>query len=144
MRLELTRRADYAVRAMLALARLPSGGQRSAPWIAERMRIPPRFLPHIMADLVRAGLLTATAGRSGGYRLARSIDDISILEIIEATEGDSRRRTCILRGIPCGPDDPCDIHDVFADAQEELLARLSGASLAEIVRRGRERIGVSG
>ena len=135
MRLELTRRGDYAVRAMLALAGRAGDGPLSARRIAEQMEIPPRFLPQVMGDLASAGLVEATTGRSGGYRLARPSDRISLLEVIEAVEGQSRRRTCALRGGPCGADGACAIHDVFSAAQDALLEQFAGASLAELAGR---------
>src|SRR5262245_16581878 len=101
VRLELTRRADYGVRAMLALARHGGEEPLSASRIADAMAIPPRFVGQVMGDLVEAGLVEARTGRSGGYRLIGSPADITILTIVEATEGDSRRRTCVLRNAPC-------------------------------------------
>jgi Rrf2 family protein len=133
MRLELTKRGDYAVRAMLALARDPGDRPVAARRIADAMDIPVRFLPQVLGDLQRAGLVEATAGRSGGYRLAASAETISLLAVIEAVEGDSRRRTCVLRGGPCGVDGFCDVHAVFFAGQEALLAELAGASLADLV-----------
>lgn len=135
MRLELTRRGDYAVRAMLALAGQAGDGPLSAPRIAEQMEIPHRFLPQVMRDLVSAGLVEATTGRSGGYRLSRPADRISLLEVIEAVEGQSRRRTCVLRGGPCGADGTCAIHDVFSAAQDALLEEFARADLAELAGR---------
>jgi Rrf2 family transcriptional regulator, iron-sulfur cluster assembly transcription factor len=137
MRLELTKRGDYAVRAMLALARAPGAARLSVRRIAEEMQIPVRFLPQVMGDLVAAGLVEATTGRSGGYRLARPADAITLLDVVEAVEGDSRRRTCVLRGGPCGLDGFCDVHDVFFEAQDAMLATLAAARLADLpVRRG--------
>lgn len=135
MRLELTRRGDYAVRAMLALASETTDGPLSARRIAERMEIPPRFLPQVMSDLAAAGLVEATPGRSGGYRLSRSPERISLLEVIEAAEGDSRRQTCALRGGPCGVDGTCAIHDVFSAAQDALLRQFEGATLEDMAGR---------
>lgn len=133
MRMELTRRGDYAIRAMLALARPdPGGGWLSVRHIAAEMSIPAAFLPQVMRALVAAGLATATTGRTGGYRLARPADGISVLEIVESVEGDSRRASCILRGGPCGRDGHCGAHDVFFGAQEAMLARLRDASLADL------------
>lgn len=134
MRLELTKRGDYAVRAMIALAR-GDGERLSARRISDAMEIPVRFLPQVLADLQRAGLVAAAAGRSGGYLLARSADGISLLEVIEAVEGDSRRRTCVLRGGPCGRDGTCDVHDVFFAGQEALLGTLAAASLTSLAAR---------
>src|SRR6187397_541724 len=76
MRLELTKRGDYAVRAMLALARgthagVQANGLLSARRISDAMGIPVRFLPQVLGDLQRASLVEAAPGRSGGYRLTR-------------------------------------------------------------------------
>ena len=135
--MELTKRGDYAVRAMLALARAPQGRLTSVRRIAEEMSIPVRFLPQVMGDLAAAGLVEATTGRAGGYRLARPASAITLLDVIEAVESDSRRRTCVLRGGPCGLDGFCDVHDVFFAAQDAMLGTLAAASLADLpVRRG--------
>lgn len=135
--MELTKRGDYAIRAMLALARAPEGRLTSVRRIAEEMSIPVRFLPQVMSDLAAADLVEAMTGRTGGYRLARSSREITILDVVEAVEGDSRRRTCVLRGGPCGLDGHCDVHDVFFAAQDAMLGKLGSASLADLpVRRG--------
>ena len=72
MRLELTKRADYAIRTVLALARAADDERLSARRVAEEQGIPERFLAQVMRDLVRAGLVEGTIGRNGGYRLARA------------------------------------------------------------------------
>ena len=132
MRLELTKRGDYAVRAMLALSRGSGDRPVSSRRIADAMAIPARFLPQVLGDLQRAGLVAATPGRSGGYRLARDPSTISLLTVIEAVEGDSRRTTCVLRGGPCGLDGHCDVHAVFFRGQEALLGILADSTLAEL------------
>jgi Rrf2 family protein len=136
MRPELTKRADYAIRAMLALSRENGDGPLSARRIAEEMAIPGRFLPQVMGDLSRAGLVHAEPGRNGGYRLGRPATEVSLLDVIEAVEGDSRRRSCVLRGGPCGASGTCDVHDVFFAAQDAVIGILSAASLAGLVAGG--------
>ena len=131
MRLQLTKRADYGIRAMLALARARDE-RMSAPRIAAAMRIPRHFLPQVMADLARAGLVKSTAGRHGGYRLSRRADGISLLEVVEAVEGDGGQIDCVLSDAPCGRDGRCELHEFFADARQALLARLAAASLADV------------
>jgi Rrf2 family protein len=130
MRLELSKRGDYAVRAMLALA--DGGGLLTGGRIAHQTGIPVSFLPQVMGGLVHAGLVEGLQGRTGGYRLARDPETISLLSIVEAAEGDSRRTTCILRGGPCGIDGTCRVHGAFYSAQEALLAELAAASLASL------------
>ena len=100
MRVELTKRADYAIRAVLALAHAKEGELMSVRRVALEEPVPVRFLPQVMTDLVRAGLADGVEGRGGGYRLARTAASISLLDIIEAIEGNSRRRVCVLRGGP--------------------------------------------
>ena len=141
MRLELTRRGDYAVRAMLALARRATAAPTSAREIAAEMDIPVGFLPRVMADLVAAGLVASATGRTGGYTLARPSNDVTLLTVIEAIEGDSRRTTCVLRGGPCGKDGHCQVHDVFFAAQDALLSQLREVTLADIVAGRRDRVG---
>jgi Rrf2 family protein len=133
MRLELTRRGDYAVRAMLALAAHNGDGWLSVARISAAMASPERFLPRVMTELVRTGLVEGRLGRTGGYRLARPASAITLLEVIHAVEPDDGERTCVLRGGPCGRDGLCAVHHVFSDARIALLERLSTARLDELV-----------
>ena len=132
MRLDLTKRSDYAIRAMLALTKAPNG-LLSSRKIAEEMKIPPRFLPQIMGDLTRAGLVDAHPGRAGGYRLAQPANSVTLLRVIEAVEGDPHRQICVMRGTPCGQDGQCGVHDVFYAAESAILEKLSGATLQSII-----------
>ena len=132
MRLELTRRGDYAIRAVIALGRSEQGVVISAPRLAAITGIPRRFVAQVMVEMVRAGIAEAKLGRLGGYRLARDPESMTLLEVVEAVEGDPRRRVCVLRSGPCLWDGPCDVHQVFAAAQDALLAELGRATIAEL------------
>jgi Rrf2 family iron-sulfur cluster assembly transcriptional regulator len=132
MRLDLTKRSDYAIRAMLALTMAPDG-LLSSRKIAEEMKIPPRFLPQIMGDLTRAGLVDAHPGRAGGYRLAQSPGAVTLLRVIEAIEGDPHRQICVMRGTPCGADGECGVHDVFYAAEGALIDKLGSATLQGVI-----------
>jgi Rrf2 family protein len=137
MRLELTHRGAYAIRAVLTLARRRNDGVVPARAIAREMDIPVRFLPQVLADLTRAGLVEARLGRSGGYRLSRDPSRICLLEVIEAAEGDARRQTCVLTGQPCGASaEPCAVHEVFTHAQLAILTRLADTTVADILTHG--------
>ena len=132
MRLELTKRADYAIRAVVALAAAAPDERLSVRRIAAAQAIPARFLPQVMADLVAAGIAEGVVGRTGGYRLARPAQAVTILDVIEAVEGDSRRQTCVLRGGPCRLHGVCDVHAVFAATQEAMIQRLGAATIASV------------
>jgi Rrf2 family protein len=132
VRIQLTKRADYAIRAVVALAAVAPTDRLSVRRIATDQGIPVRFLPQVMADLGAAGIVEGIAGRTGGYRLIRSAGSISLLDIVEAVEGDSRRQTCVLRGGPCQLNGTCDVHEVFAAAQEGMIRQFGGATIASL------------
>jgi Rrf2 family protein len=118
---------------MLALAATPEAQLTSAV-LAGRTAIPASYVPQVMGDLVRAGLVANRRGRLGGYRLGRSPSEISLLAIVEAIEGDGRRTTCVLRGGPCGRPGTCDVHHAFVAAQDAMFGSLGAVSLADVVR----------
>jgi len=136
MRLELTRRGDYAVRAMLSLAEHDGNGSGndwlSVARMSAAMGIPERFLPRVMTELARSGLVEGHLGRSGGYRLARPAASITLLEVIQAVEPDDGERVCVLRGGPCGRDGVCAVHGVFTEARNAMLDTLATARLADL------------
>ncbi|HEX9889908.1 MAG TPA: Rrf2 family transcriptional regulator [Nitriliruptorales bacterium] len=133
MQMTLGRRGDYAIRAVLHLARHP-GQRRKARQIAEDMAIPPTYIPQILSDLVRLGIVSSQAGPEGGYELRHPASETSLLEVVEATSGAIESRECVLRGGPCRWEDACAVHETWASAQSafrEVLARTTFADLAE-------------
>jgi Rrf2 family protein len=132
MRLELTRRGDYAIRAMLALSAPDVDPWMSATRISTAMSIPERFLPRVLRELARAGLVQARTGRTGGYRLARPASTITVLDVVSAIEPDDDPRRCVLRGIPCGLDGRCAVHETFDEARTAMQGRLAATTLAEL------------
>lgn len=136
MRLRLTKRADYAIRACLLLVdtgEAPVSNRR----IAERMDIPDRFLPQVLADLVRAGIVEATTGKLGGYTLHRDPAKLALLEIIESVEGPTRSDQCVLEQRGCDAGRPCALHPVWSAAQSAFINVLATTSLADVADRQR-------
>jgi Rrf2 family protein len=83
----ITAKTDYAVRAMVELAGMPGEAPVKADVIAANQDIPLHFLLKILADLRIARLVTSWRGQSGGYRLARRPDEITVADVIRAVEG---------------------------------------------------------
>ena len=94
MEITLTMTGDYGVRAMLDVALSHAQGRRKTRQIAEAMNIPPSYLSQILAELVAAELLTATAGRYGGYELTRLPEEILLIEVVEVLEGEITLDRC--------------------------------------------------
>ena len=136
MRLQLTKRTDYAIRACLHLASeapCPIPSRR----IAERMEIPERFLPQVMADLARAGIVNGISGKHGGYCLRRDPATVSLLDVIEIVEGSGLRDRCVVRQEACDGHRDCVLHPVWDRAQSAFVDVLAGTSIAELAVRHR-------
>lgn len=132
MQLRLSRRADYAVRAVLALTE--EGRLLPASELARRMDIPPKFLPQIMSALVKKRILLRTLGRHGGYVLARPAHEISVLEVIQAADGEDRMRSCVLRSVACLREGPCAVHPAISEAREAQERVLAAADFGALAR----------
>ncbi len=132
MDMKLGKRADYTVRAVLDLARHHGRGRRKTADIAEEMEVPVTYLPQLLAELVREGIVASRAGRRGGYELARDPGEVSLLEVIEVADGPLVSSECILRGGPCRWEEACAIHDPWVRAQEAMREELRATSFAEV------------
>ncbi|MFN8639709.1 MAG: Rrf2 family transcriptional regulator [Dehalococcoidia bacterium] len=132
MKVTLEKSGDYAVRSVLDLALHYGAGRRKNREISEAMDVPSSYLAQLLAKLVRAGLVRATAGQDGGYELAREPEHVSLLEVVEAVEETSMHE-CVLRGGPCRLDGTCAVHDAWSEAREALQRQLGATSFADIV-----------
>lgn len=136
--LEITRQADYALRAVVEVARLNSDERVATATIAERQNIPLPFLAKIVSQLVVRGILEATRGASGGVNLARPAETITMLEIIEAIDGPIMLNRCTRDPSVCQFSATCPFCEIFTDAQHALVERLKGTSLGQLVKRAEE------
>ena len=93
--MQITRQADYAVRAVHYLATLESGSRAATSQIAEKKHIPPSFLAKIISQLSVAGLLHTSRGARGGVSLARDPEEISLLDVVEAIDGPIMLNECV-------------------------------------------------
>jgi Rrf2 family protein len=92
--IRITKRTDYAFRAIQHLLSAPSGEFRSAREIAARHNIPPALMAKLLQVLARKGLVASHHGIKGGYQIARPASEITLWEIIEALEGPFRNLAC--------------------------------------------------
>jgi len=135
--MQITRQADYAVRAVLYLARLGGGERAATSTIAEEQRIPPSFLAKIISQLSIAGLLHTSRGARGGVTLARSARDVSLLDVIEAIDGPIMLNECVGEDADCSFDEDCPLRPVWCDAQDVLVRRLRGTNFQQLMEHSR-------
>ena len=136
MRVTLGRKGEYSVRAVLDVVQHRAEGRRKAREIAGGIGVPEQHLRQVLAELVRANLLMAVAGPSGGYSLAREPEAITLLDVVEAAEGPVGLERCALRGGPYDPTDPCPVHDTWSRAQSALSEELQATTVAELAEYG--------
>ena len=132
MRLEITRKTDLALKAMMVLGH--SDARHKGNELAELIDTTPSFISQIMAPLIREGWVESEPGRNGGYRLNVGLEDVSPLRLIETVEGPTDNDRCVLRGTPCPPVESCVLHDPWTRARTALLRELALTTLSEIER----------
>ena len=131
MRLELSSEGRYALRALVYLAEI--GEQASADRISAEANVPRRLLARILARLSHAGLVESEQGRRGGSRLARSPQEITLLDAVDAAEGPFGVTRCIMQNRACGSGPPCAMHNAWEEGQQAILGYLETQTLDDFV-----------
>jgi Rrf2 family protein len=131
--MQITRQADYAVRAILYLAQLGIGHKASTSQIAEDQEIPLSFLAKIIAQLSVAGLLQTMRGARGGVMLARPPEEITLLDVVEAIDGPIMLNECVSGEYEC-PLAECPMRTVWSAAQADLVERLRETNFAKFLK----------
>jgi Rrf2 family protein len=132
--MQITRQADYAVRAVHYLAQLGHDQRAATSQIAEEQHIPPSFLAKIVSQLSVAGLLQTSRGARGGVSLARPPENISLLEVVEAIDGPILLNECVAdRGDSCVFGEDCQMRPVWCEAQLELVDRLRNTTFEQFL-----------
>jgi Rrf2 family protein len=129
--MQITRQADYAIRAVLYLAKLGPNQRAATSTVAQEQHIPPSFLAKIISQLSIAGLLHTSRGARGGVTLARPAEDITLLEVVEAIDGPIALNECVTDQEACSFGNECPLRPVWCEAQDELVSRLKATNFAQ-------------
>ena len=135
--LQISRKIEYGLRAMIFLASQPL--ERTVPFreIARRMDVPEEFLAKILKILVSRKLVRSTRGAHGGYALSRPAREVTFLDVIEAVEGpvnvnvchDSSHDACKVSGV-------CTMYGVWKLGQQRMLEVYRGTTLDRLAMTG--------
>ncbi len=139
--MRLFKSSEYAIRCMVHMA-LSSQELCSVKHLSESLDIPYKFLGRLMSRLGEAGFVTAVRGKSGGYHIARPLNKIRLVDIIDVVEGLENYERCILGFESCDCDNPCPLHEAWSGYKEGILEMLQTQTLASMVASGATRIGV--
>ena len=129
----LTRTSEYALRAMIHLAVHGQNGPIPGAQIASETGVPRKYLSKILADLVRAGVLEASPGKTGGFRLAAPPGKVRLIEVLTPFEPVlTDRRPCPFGNEVCSDDTPCAGHDRWKIVRDTYSNYLHETSIEDI------------
>jgi Rrf2 family protein len=137
---KLSQGVEWALHCCTVLALVPPGHTLPATRLAEFHEVPPAYLAKHLQALARAKVIAADPGPKGGYRLARPADQISVLDVVLAIDGDEPAFRCeeIRRRGPsaCGPEAyrrPCGIALAMGRAERAWRDELRGTSVTDLI-----------
>ncbi len=130
-------KSKYAIKALLFLARKRGAGPTLIADLAQRERIPKKFLEAILLDLKNEGVLQSRKGKNGGYLLAIAPHDIKIGRIVEIFDGTIVAPTCVSQSMvrncsECDEQTNCGLRLLMDDLRSSIETVLLGTTLADI------------
>jgi len=132
--MRLTKKADYALRAVFHITQLPEGKLASIGQIAQEQGAPREFLAKILKQLTKVKILRSYQGIHGGYQLAREPREISFLDIIEGVEGPiSLNQCCRENHGCCDMYAECKMRYFWQKQQDAYLSSLSNETMDRYV-----------
>lgn len=131
----ITTTSEYALRALVKLAQLASGELIGGKDLSKELSIPSNYLSKVMLTLRNAGIIEATRGYGGGYRLQKTADRIRLVDVVELFEGVSTRPHCFLgEKAVCSDDDPCLAHAHFRSVRQSYIHYLEKTTIGAMVK----------
>jgi len=132
----LSQTAEYALRAVLMVAREPEGRPIGAGRMAEALGIPQNYLSKTLHQLGRSGVLESTRGKLGGFRLARAADRITLLEVVVPFDDLTGKRYCLMGRQSCSDNAPCAAHSRWKSVAEKIGDFFRETTIADLARDG--------
>lgn len=140
--MRLSTKSRYGLRALFDMAYHAGTLPAQIKDISRRQNISPRYLEQIFQDLKKAGLLRSRRGPQGGYFLARKPHEITVMDVINATEGEMALVDCVKTGKKskkgCEFDNQCITQQVWAEASRKLNEYLGTVTIKDLCDKGRE------
>jgi Rrf2 family transcriptional regulator, iron-sulfur cluster assembly transcription factor len=132
MSLIFSRQCEYALQAVLFLALKKEGTRVPIKDLTRKLKIPYHFLGKIMQDLTRKGLLVSVKGPRGGFALAMPASKITLFHIVDAIDGASFTRSCVMGFPECSGKHPCAVHTEWDELRNGIYSMLVNKSIAEL------------
>ena len=137
--MRLTTKGRFAVTAMIDLALRQHDGPVTLAGIAERQKISLSYLEQLVGKLRRHPLVSSVRGPGGGYCLAKTMDQVSVADIIRAVDEPLDATHCGGKRDCHGDDQPCMTHNLWTSLNQRMYDYLSSVHLAQLVHEQRNR-----
>ena len=131
----ITRATEYAVRAILHMAKQPRGEVVYKKDICAAEDVTPAFLTKILQPLIKCGIVASQRGVGGGFYLAKDPAEITLFDIIASQEGPLYINQCLIEDGSCERQTFCPVHGVWAEIRENFSTILRNYTFAELIRR---------
>lgn len=133
--MKLSRKSDYALRALFSLVNQKSDAPLSVRELSEMNDIPRRFLEHIMLDMKQKGWVRSIAGRDGGFQLAKDATEITMGEVVRHFDGILAPISCVSTSHyePCSQEGSCRFRRVMLDIRNYIAKLMDSATLAAVI-----------
>ena len=131
--MKISTKGRYALRIMIDLAENANGDYISLKDIANRQEISLKYLEQIISKLNKAGLLKAARGNNGGYQLIKEPKEYSVLEILEATEGDLSPTDCLKEDVNCSRKEICKTYSFWKGMDEVITKYIASKTLEDLL-----------
>ncbi len=137
--MKISTKGIYAIETMADLAIYSADSVESIKNIATRRQLSEKYLEQIVSSLRKSKLIISTRGASGGYRLAKSPESITVFEILEAVENNMTFLNCLEDNAECSMcSEKCSTRPVWNTMWINILEVLEGVTLADIVQKSKE------
>ncbi|MGM0437721.1 MAG: RrF2 family transcriptional regulator [Bacillota bacterium] len=130
--MKTSKKTDYAIHALMILAKRINR-ELSVEEIAEIENVSSSYLAKVMQKLSRAGVVSASEGKRGGYSLAQAPEKIDLASIVKILEEEKNVFDCVDDVHGCEIRERCKIHAVFTEAYEKMLEELEKTSISDIL-----------
>lgn len=133
--MKLTTKGNYAISALMELVKENNRQHMSLKVIADRLDLSENYLRQLFMQLRKAGIVQSVRGVGGGYFLAKSLDDVSVLDVIVAVEGEINVVPCLgeEKGADCERMDICSARNVWMKLNNHVMSNLESLSLANLI-----------
>jgi Rrf2 family protein len=143
---KLSQRGHYALRALIVLGLNYSESVVTIQTISAAQNIPKRFLEQILNDLKAAGILESRRGITGGYRLRRAPEEVTLAEVVRLLEGPLAPVGCVSEKFyekcSCPNEEKCGIRSIMKEVRDAIVKVLETVTVAQLCERVRQLQGV--